>query len=146
MASICCKIITITSIQIACANPPVTRVIIAEIATANIAPKYGIRLSNPIKKPNNTAYFTPNKDIAIDVNIPTTIPSNTWLDKNLKKYSFELLKYLIISSAVLGLNTAIINFFNAFTNFPLAANTYTETTIATNIFNKLVAKLNIPDI
>ena len=76
-ASICCKIITITSIQIACANPPVTRVIIAEIATANIAPKYGIRLNNPIKNPNNTEYFTPNKDIAIDVNIPITIPSNT---------------------------------------------------------------------
>ena len=57
LASICCKIITITSIQIACTNPPVSNVIIAEIATANIAPKYGIKLNNPIKNPNNTAYY-----------------------------------------------------------------------------------------
>ena len=87
-ASICCNIVTITSIHIACDTPPVSRVIIPAITTAIIAPMYGIKLNSPIIKPSNTAYFTPSMLIAIDVNIPTTIASINWLDKKWKNISF----------------------------------------------------------
>ena len=76
-ASICCNTITTIAIIIACPIPPVNIVISIATATAMIAPKYGIKLNNPIIKPNSTAYFTPIIDIAIAVNIPTTIASNT---------------------------------------------------------------------
>ena len=69
--SICCKIVITIIIVIACVSPPVNNVIIPAIATAIIAPKYGIKLNKPIIKPRSTAYFTPNIDIAIDVIIPT---------------------------------------------------------------------------
>ena len=42
--------------------------------------------------------------IAIDTITPTTKPSNIWLDKNLKKTSFERLKFLPISLYVSFLN------------------------------------------
>ena len=91
-ASICCKIVVIITIQIACENPPVINVIIVATIIAIIAPKYGIILNNPIIIPNNTAYLTPNRLIAIDVNIPTTMASTNWLAKNFKNISFVLLK------------------------------------------------------
>ena len=67
--------ITTINIQIACVNPPVIKVITADIATAMIAPTYGIILNSPIKNPNNGAYFIPIIVIAIVTNIPTTIAS-----------------------------------------------------------------------
>ena len=75
-ASICCNIITIIPIQIAWPIPPVNIVIIIDIPTPTIAPKYGIRFDIPIKNPSNTAYFTPKIPIAIEANIPTIIASN----------------------------------------------------------------------
>ena len=57
------------------------------MATAIIAPMYGITLKKPIINPNNTAYFTPIMLITIDVNIPTTKASIICPDKNLKNIS-----------------------------------------------------------
>ena len=74
----------------ACDNPPVINVIKADIATAIMAPMYGIILNKPIKNPNNGAYLIPIKVIAIVVIIPTTTASKNWLATNLKNISFEL--------------------------------------------------------
>ena len=77
--------------------PPVNIVIIIEIPTPIIAPKYGIKFDIPIKNPSNTAYFTPKISIATEVSIPTIIASITWLDRNLKNIVFVLLKYFPIA-------------------------------------------------
>ena len=74
-ASICCNTITTIAIIIAFPIPPVNIVTITATITAIIAPKYGIKLNNPIIKPNNTAYFTPIIDIAIETKIPTIMAS-----------------------------------------------------------------------
>ena len=87
-ASICCNIVTIITIHIAWSSPPVNIVIIPAIITAIIAPKYGIKLNRPIINPSSTAYCIPIIFIAIDVIIPTTIPSNSWLDIKRKKTLF----------------------------------------------------------
>ena len=67
-----------------------SKVIIIAIITATIAPKYGIKLNNPIINPNSTEYLTPIIAIAIDVRIPTTMASSTCPPTKLKNTSFDL--------------------------------------------------------
>ena len=117
-ASICCNTISTIATQTACINPPVNIVIKHATITAIIAPKYGIKLNNPIKKPSNNAYLTFIIDNAIDIIIATTIASRTWPDMYLKNISFPFSKYLFIVSHLLLLK---IQPFNLFINFIISA-------------------------
>ena len=91
-ASICCNTISIIATHIACIKPPVKIVISDVTITAIIAPKYGIKLNSPIKKPSSNAYLTFIIDNAIDIIIPTTIASNTLPEMYLKNISFPFSK------------------------------------------------------
>ena len=79
----------------ACCHPPVKTVINDAITTAIIAPKYGIKLNNPIINANKIAYFTLKIRSVIDINMATTKLSKNWLDINPKNILFPLEKYLL---------------------------------------------------
>src|SRR5699024_8969629 len=143
-ASICCKTITTIAIIIACESPPVINVINILIATAIIAPKYGIILNNPIINPNKIAYFTPIILIAIVVNTTTTTASINWLLINFPNIVLLLSKYFAILLQVLVSNIAAIVFPKKFNIEFLSSNIYIDTIIVTNPSNIPVATPNAP--
>ena len=73
--------------------------------------------------------------IAIDTIIPTIIPSNTWLDTNLKNISLAFIKYLSIILQVLSLNIAEFSLLTNFNIWLLSANMYTDIISVTNTLN-----------
>mgnify|MGYP000192455554 CR=1 FL=1 len=73
--------------------------------------------------------------IAIDTIIPTIIPSNTWLDTNLKNISLAFIKYLSIILQVLSLNIAEFSLLTNFNIWLLSANIYTDIISVTNTLN-----------
>ena len=113
-------------------------------AAAIIAPKYGIKLNNPIINPNSTAYFTPIMDIAIDTKTPIIIPSKNWVAKNLKNISFDLLKYSPTFKYVSFLNITLANFFKKFKISVLSTKIYIETTNATKALKIPLTILTAP--